>query len=99
VPGVAHRRATLAACLRLFADDGSLSDLDKCFFSAKDNETRFANFLDLSYHTTIRDDLIIDLKGGDHLGELLPLPLLRKDDQKIKDREDQYERKEKSEAA
>jgi hypothetical protein len=75
--------------LRPLADDRAFAHLQKRFFSALNDETRFLYFLYLSYDAAIGDDLIIYLQIIDQVLKLLFLLLLRQYDKEIKDAEDE----------
>jgi hypothetical protein len=73
--------------LRPLADDRTLAHLQKRFFSALNDKTRFFDLLDLSNDAAISDDLIIYLKVIDQFLKLLFLLLLRQYDKEIEDAE------------
>ncbi|HEX9961445.1 MAG TPA: hypothetical protein VGB00_10965, partial [Pyrinomonadaceae bacterium] len=76
----------------LLSDDGAFTDFQKRFVRAQDDKTGISDFLDFADNAAAGDDFVVDFQAGNHFLQLLRLPALRHNHEKIKNTENKYKR-------
>ena len=74
--GYAIDRKLWNQAANLFADNGTLSNLEKRFFGTLDDKAGFPDLFNLADDAAVRDNLIVNAQLSDHVHKLLFLFLL-----------------------